>query len=229
MRKPLRIVAASDSSLLVEFGDKISAEFHEPVLALFRALLARNDNRLRNLHPAYASLLIDFDPIRMTHEELASQVQDLIDSAPASVNTTGRAISIPVCYDPEFGIDLAEVAAHHRISVAEVIHLHVSATYRVYFLGFSPGFAYLGGLPSKLQIPRLTTPRGRVAAGSVAIAGDQTGIYPVDSAGGWRVIGRTPLRIFDPFANPPTLLQPGDVVRFSAIDRLAFDSSLGSS
>jgi inhibitor of KinA len=150
----------------------------------------------------------------------------LIDLEPAAATAATRSITIPVCYDPEFGLDIEAVAAHHHYSVEEVIRLHTSATYLVYFLGFSPGFAYLGGLPQSLRTPRLATPRSQVAAGSVGIAGDQAGVYPIDSPGGWRLIGRTPVRMFDASANPPARLQPGDQVRFSAIDRSAFQKSV---
>lgn len=222
----MRIVPASDSSLLVEFGRTISPEFHEQVLALFRLLASQGGSRIRNLHPAYSSLLIDFDPMQWTHEELTAQVRELIYRDKSSDSCVSRAIALPVCYDPEFGPDLSDVAAIHHISVSEVIRLHASATYLVYFLGFSPGFAYLGGLPEQLRTPRLATPRGRVAVGSVGIAGDQTGVYPIESAGGWRIIGRTPVRMFEVSGDPPTRLRLGDVVRFDAIDRLEFDRIL---
>jgi inhibitor of KinA len=224
----MKILPASDSSLLVQFGETIAPEFHERVLALFRALLDEHDPRIRNLHPAYASLLVDFDPLRLTHAELSARVRELLGTAPLNVDTPARTITIPVCYDAEFGPDLADVAAHHGISIDEVIRLHTSPTYLVYFLGFSPGFAYLGGLPAQLRTPRLATPRIRVPAGSVAIAADQTGVYPFESPGGWRILGRTPLRMFDASANPPTLLQPGDQVRFSAIDRSSFEANVRS-
>ena len=131
-----------------------------------------------------------------------------------------------MCYDAEFGLDLGDVAAHNHISIDEVVRIHSSATYYVCFLGFTAGFAYLGGLPEALHTPRLATPRRAVAAGSVGIAGGQTGIYPTTTPGGWRLIGRTPLRMFDPQAQPPTLVQAGDRVRFSAIDRATFDQLL---
>jgi len=219
----MKIVAASDSSLLVEFGRLIAPELHERVLALFRALLAQRDPRIRNLHPGYASLLIDFDPLRLTHVHLATDVRELMDLEPAQKEAPARTITIPVCYDAEFGPDLADVAAYNHISPDEVIRLHTSATYLVYFLGFTPGFAYLGGLADELRTPRLATPRSRVPAGSVGIAGDQTGIYPMDSPGGWRLIGRTPVQMFDAIADPPSRLQPGDSVKFTAVRRSSFD------
>lgn len=222
----MKIIAASDSSLLVEFGNSVSPQLHRRVLALFQALLSERDPRIRNLHPGYASLLIDFDVLGISHEQLAAHVSQLVESEGGTESTASRAVEIPVCYDPEFGPDLADVAEHNEITTDEVIRLHTSATYPVYFLGFSPGFAYLGGLPEKLQTPRLASPRTRVTAGSVGIAGEQTGVYPIDSAGGWRLIGRTPERMFDASANPPTRLQPGDIVRFTSISRASFEQVL---
>lgn len=218
----MKVIHASDSSLLVQFGNAISPELHARVIGLFQALRARQDSRIRNLHPGYTSVLIDFDPLRMTHEELREIVTQSDNARGANIETRSNVVSVPVCYDIEFGPDLQELADHAKLSPQEVIQMHSSATYLVYFLGFSPGFAYMGGLPQKLHMPRLATPRGHVAAGTVGIAGSQTGVYPVDSAGGWRLIGRTPWRMFDPKTDPPTRLQPGDQVRFAPIDRAAF-------
>jgi KipI family sensor histidine kinase inhibitor len=189
---------------------------------VFQTLQARQDPRIRNLHPGYTSLLVDFDPLQIGHDELAAMVEQSAGSAGSQAEPRSNLVSVPVCYDAEFGPDLMDLANHAKISPEEVIRLHSSATYLVYFLGFSPGFAYMGGLPEKLHMPRLATPRAHVAGGTVGIAGSQTGIYPVDSAGGWRLIGRTPWRMFDPNSDPPTRLQPGDTVRFSAIDRPTF-------
>ncbi len=222
----MKIVAASDSALLVEFGNTVSAEMHRRVLALFRALLAESDARIRNFHPGYASLLIDFDVLQISHEQLAGRVRQLIDAESRIEHSPKRTVEIPVCYDTEFGPDLGDVAEHNKISIGEAIRLHTSATYLVYFLGFSPGFAYMGGLPDRLRTPRLATPRTRVAAGSVGIAGEQTGVYPIESAGGWRLIGRTPVRMFDAALNPPTRLQPGDEARFKSISRDSFERML---
>src|SRR5271166_5737318 len=224
----MRIIPASDSSLLVVFGNTISPALNQRVIALFRAIPSRRDPRIRNLHPAYASLLIDFDPLRMTHDELTAIVQQLENDASVAVDRAGEVVTIPVCYDIELGPDLPEVARHAGISEEEVIRLHSSPTYLVYFLGFSPGFIYLGGLPEILHTPRLATPRPSIAGGSVGIAGSQTGIYPNDSPGGWKLIGRTPLRMFDPESTPPTRLQPGDRMKFSPIDRATFDEMVQS-
>ena len=219
----MKVIPASDSSLLIIFGDTISPELHVRVIGPFQALRAKRDPRILNLHPGYTSLLVDFDPLKMTHNEL-TEMAEQCTLATGSEQPKSPVVSVPVCYDPEFGPDLLELASYAKISPEEVVQLHTSATYLVYFLGFSPGFAYMGGLPEKLHMPRLATPRGHVAGGTVGIAGSQTGVYPVDSAGGWRLIGRTPWRMFDPNADPPTRLQPGDCVRFSAIDRVTFNA-----
>jgi KipI family sensor histidine kinase inhibitor len=208
---------------LVVFGNEISPQLHQRVIGLFRSLHARQDPRIRNLHPAYASLLIDFDPLQLTHHELSTVVQQLALASGSTVDRAANLVTIPVCYDIDFGPDLPDVAQHASLSVDEVVRLHSAPTYRVYFLGFTPGFVYLGGLPQVLHTPRLTTPRLSVAGGSVGIAGGQTGIYPFDSPGGWKLIGRTPLRMFDPEATPPTRLQPGDWMKFSPIDRATFE------
>jgi inhibitor of KinA len=137
-----------------------------------------------------------------------------------------RSLEIPVCYDAEFALDLARIAEQTTLDPSEVIALHLSAKYTTACIGFMPGFPFLAGLPKELHSPRLATPRTRVPAGSVAIAGAQSGVYPLESPGGWNVIGRTPIRLFDANANPPALLRPGDRVRFRAITRDEFDGLL---
>src|SRR5579883_648008 len=223
------LIPASDHSLLIQFGGPISLETHRLVLALFRKLQLEQDlalaphagssAKILNLHPGYTSLLVTFNPLLLTHEDLILAVSYLLPKAYADTeqDSAGRQWEIPVCYGGDLGPDLAEVAEMHGMSEKEVIFLHSRATYRVYFLGFAPGFPYLGGLPSQLATPRLETPRKHVAAGSVAIGGEQAGIYPVDSPGGWRIIGRTPERLFTPELDQPTLLLPGDIVRFVPI------------
>ncbi|MGA9564044.1 MAG: 5-oxoprolinase subunit PxpB [Candidatus Korobacteraceae bacterium] len=219
----MKIIPASDSSLMVMFGDAISPQTSERVLGLFQALQARKDTRIRNLHPGYTSLLVDFDPLAVSHEEVAVMAGSLARGGTFAPENLSEVVELPVCYDAEFGPDLADVAAHTGVSTEEVIRLHSGATYRVCFLGFTAGFAYLGGMPEVLQMPRLATPRRTVAPGSVGIAGQQTGIYPAETPGGWRLIGRTPLRMFDPQSSQPVRLQAGDRVRFVAIDRATYE------
>jgi KipI family sensor histidine kinase inhibitor len=220
----MRIVPASDSALFISFGDGISLEIHRRVIRLFHAIEQLPDPRIRNLHPAYSSLLIDFDPLLLTHEELTAIVGPLIpESSPAESEAAGH-IEIPVCYEKEFAPDLQNVARHSSLSEEQVIAAHTGGDYFVYFLGFTPGFAYLGGLAGELHVPRLATPRKHVMAGSVGLAGGQTGIYPSASPGGWQLIGRTPLRMFNASIDPPSRLRPGDRMRFRRIGRSEFDA-----
>jgi KipI family sensor histidine kinase inhibitor len=211
----VEIRPASDRSLLVSFGDQISLELHREVLRLVRAFeeLPRG---ILNLHPAFASVLIDFDPRRWNHREVEEMVCARLEEAEAVPLPEPRRVEIPMRYGGEWGPDLEDVARHAGLSVAEVVRLHSSADYLVYFLGFSPGFPYLGGLPIELATPRLGAPRKKVPAGSVAIGGSQTGIYPIETPGGWRIIGRTAVRLFDAHAIPPALLRVGDLIRFVA-------------
>ncbi len=219
----MEIVPASDASVLVLFGDAISSEIQERVLGLFHALQARQDPRIHNLNPGYTSLLINFAPLTVSHTQIAELVKSLAVRRRDAHENVSSIVEIPVCYDPEFGPDLADVAAHTNLSIQDVIRLHSGATYRVCFLGFTAGFAYLGGMPEGLSTPRLPTPRRAVAAGSVGIAGAQTGIYPTETPGGWRLIGRTPLRMFDPKEAQATRVMPGDNLRFMQIDRAEFE------
>jgi KipI family sensor histidine kinase inhibitor len=221
----MRVIDASDSSVLVVFGDEISPDLNRRVIQLFHDLQKSVGPSIRNLHPAYASLLIDFDPLLLPATELRALIAELTGQSGTVSSVAGRhVIKIPVCYGGEMGPDLPDVAAHTGFSADEVIARHSSVEYTVYFIGFSPGFPYMGGLPEALATPRLKTPRTSVPAGSVGIGGSQTGLYPMQWSGGWRLIGRTPMRMFDPEADPPSRLQPGDVVKFTPITREIFDA-----
>ena len=212
-----RFQFASDQSLIVSFGDKITRQAHEQVLKLLRLLESEPVAGVRNLHPAYCSLLVKFDPRRLRHEELQSTLEQYLSRLAKVTLPEPRVVEIPVCYGGEFGPDLIDVATIHNITREKVIELHTSATYLVYFLGFVPGFAYLGELPDALVTPRLPNPRRKVPAGSVAIAGNQTGVYPVSTPGGWRLLGRTPIAMFRPDRDGLSLLSIGDRVRFMPI------------
>lgn len=203
---------ASDHSLLVSFGNAISPEIHREVLRLTRRLAGAPG--VRNLHPGYASVLVSFDPMAVPAAALEGQIREMARAAEGEPLPEPRLIEIPVRYGGADGPDLEDVARLHGITTAEVVAIHSAAGYLVYFLGFSPGFPYLGGMPEAIATPRLERPRRLVPAGSVAIGGSQTGVYPVASPGGWRIIGRTPLELFRADRNPPTLLDMGDRVRF---------------
>lgn len=219
---PYRTMPTSDHSLLISFGNEISPEHHRQVRTLTQRLLNRLPPFVVNIHPAYCSVLIAFDPLQASFNEVESSVRDLLDGEKSDLIPPPRRIEIPVCYDEEFGPDLADVATMTGLSTGEVIRIHAGGKYDVSFIGFTPGFGYLGGMSPRIAAPRLPTPRTRVPAGSVAIGGNQTGIYPIATPGGWRIIGRTPLPLFVPERASPSLLALGDEVRFRNISREEF-------
>ena len=177
-----------------------------------------------NLHPGYCSLLVKFDALKWRHEGIEKKLRECLQQLPEVQLPEPRLLEIPVCYGEEFGPDLRDVAATHGITSEQVIQMHTSVAYQVYFLGFVPGFAYLGEVPPALVTPRHATPRRKVPAGSVGIAGNQTGVYPCETPGGWRLLGRTPLEMFRPAQDGLSLLAIGDRVRFKEISREKFDA-----
>ena len=204
---------ASDHSLLVTFAEEISLVSHQLVKTAFLALQRDGLPGVTNLHPAYASLLVSYEPASIDREELRALVAERLETVDLTELPEAPVREIPVVYGGEGGPDLKAVADGCGLAEAEVVRQHASGAYVVSFLGFSPGFPYLAGMPAAIAVPRHPTPRTRVEAGSVAIAGTQTGIYPLASPGGWQVIGRTPLELFDPGRMPPALLAIGDRVR----------------
>ena len=214
----MTIRPASDRALLISFGDEISLEAHRSVTRLTRALAGVRG--VVNLHPAFTSVLVDFDPRRLDHAAVEALARERFQAEPESGPHDSRLVEIPVRYGGEYGPDLADVARHHGIAPQRVVELHAAAEYEVWFVGFATCFPYLGGLPPELATPRLDAPRKAVPAGSVAIGGSHAGIYPLASPGGWRIIGRTPLRLFDPQAVPPPFLHMGDRVRFVPLEAL---------
>jgi len=208
-----------DSVLLVSFGEAIDEEINDRVHALSKAIEKADFEWLVEVVPAYSSLAVIYDANLIDFEGVKQVIQGLEFSAE---KFEGRLVEIPVLYGSQYGPDLKFVAEYNGLTPEEVIEIHSKPVYRVYFLGFLPGFAYLGGMDERIATPRLEKPRLKVPAGSVGIAGKQTGIYPLESPGGWRLIGRTPLRLFNPSKEAPTLLQPGDRVKFAPIDEEEF-------
>lgn len=215
---------ASDNSLLIYFDERISLGPHQQVCKLLTLLELQPIGGIVNLHPAYCSVLVKFDALKLRHDELETRLRPYLDRLDEISLPEPRLREIPVCYGGDFGADLAEVSDIHSLSVQQAIDLHVSASYIVYFLGFVPGFAYLGGLPEELVTPRLAVPRRSVPPGSVAIAGHQSGVYPFATPGGWRLIGRTPLAMFRSDRTDMTFLSIGDRVRFTPISPERFSA-----
>jgi inhibitor of KinA len=233
MSRDLQFRNASDQALMVYFDapamkggaealPQITTESHEQVRRLLRLIELEPIKGVRNLHPAYSSILIKFDAMKLRHEELEETIRRYAAHMQSVALPEQRVVEIPVCYGGEHGPDLRDVAELHGITADRAIELHASPTYIVYFLGFAPGFAYLGEVPEQLATPRLPSPRKSVPAGSVGIAGRQTGVYPIATPGGWRLLGRTPLKMFQPDRAQMSLLATGDRVRFVPISRQQF-------
>jgi KipI family sensor histidine kinase inhibitor len=204
------VAPAGDRALLVTLGRSIDRELLGQVLGLDQALAVRPPGGLLSTVPAYASLLCHYDPEVTDAGRLEDSIRRLEGQVDASV-PSGPVVDIPTRYD---GPDLADVALKTNLTPAGVVEAHAGREYLVYCVGFAPGFTYCGALPDQLAVPRLASPRLRVSAGSIGIAGRQTGIYAVESPGGWNLIGRTVLRLFDPAADPPARFKPGDRLRF---------------
>jgi KipI family sensor histidine kinase inhibitor len=232
-----RFQFASDQSLLVYFDqpgeagrsedrplqNQTAIQANTKVRKLLRLLQQDAVAGVRNLHPGYCSLLVKFDALRMRHEEVEAILREYLGRLEEVELPDARLVEIPVSYGGEFGPDFTEVAALHGMTAGQAIELHASVEYLVYFLGFVPGFAYLGELPQALVTPRLAAPRRKVPAGSVGIAGNQTGVYPFATPGGWRLLGRTPVKMFQADREELSLLSIGDRVRFVPISAERFE------
>lgn len=205
---------AGDQALVIELGDAISPEINRRVHSLAAAIESQAIPAVVDLVPTYRSLLVRYDPLLISGDDLQETLAEIERPLAESPPEQPRVVLVPTLYGGEPGPDLDSVAEHTGLSPDEVIGLHSEVDYLVYMIGFTPGFPYLGGLSDRLATPRLDTPRTRIPAGSVGIAESQTGVYPIDSPGGWRLIGRTPLELFDPEREPPSLLAAGDYVRF---------------
>ena len=219
----MRFVPAGDQALSVEFAEAISVEVNTQVRALEYLIQQKGVPGVVETVPGYRALLVYYDPSATGYEPLVEALRALAAQTDATVLPPPRHVEIPCCYDdPEFGFDLAGAAERLGLAANELVRLHTAADYLVYFIGFTPGLPYMD-LPERLTIKRLDTPRTKTPPGSVSIGGAQCCIYPMDTPGGFWVLGRTPLRLYDPGAAEPTLLQAGDRVRYRALDRAEFD------
>jgi KipI family sensor histidine kinase inhibitor len=211
----------------VEFGDTISLEINCKVVALNQAIVKAVIRGIEETVPTYRSLLVRYDPVKTSYDQLVLQIRNferLVEKP--SLAAAGKTATIPVVYGGEYGPDLGYVAQYHGLTEEQAVKLHSGRKYRVYMLGFVAGFPYLGEVADEIATPRLETPKLKVPAGSVGIAEKQTGIYPCEAPGGWRIIGRTPLRLFNPQQEPPALLEPGDIVKFEPIPESLFKASI---
>lgn len=209
-----KIVPLGDTALLVQLGDEIDITINQHVHALAALINTSPLHGVIETVPAYTTLLVHYDPLILTATEIYDWVREKLDYVEDANLRKPRQVEVPVRYGGEYGVDLQFVANYHHLLVEDVIRIHSSRTYTIYMMGFTPGFPYMGKLDDAIVTPRLETPRTHVPAGTVAIAGSQTGIYPIHSPGGWRLIGYTSLQLFDPTSESPFLFSPGDEVRF---------------
>ncbi|MFZ1805598.1 MAG: 5-oxoprolinase subunit PxpB [Cyclobacteriaceae bacterium] len=218
---PLTFKTLGASALLIEWPNKIDRSILHDILLLQSRIENELKGSLIETVNAYNSLTIIFKSKIASFNEIKGSIQQLHSVPSSRKSLTPRVWKIPVCYDKEFGIDLEEVARQHKLSSDEIIRIHSQADYTIYFTGFLPGFLYLGGLPERIHTTRKSTPRLRIKKGAVAIGGQQTGIYPSESPGGWNIIGNCPLSFFDPNHNPPCFAQAGDSLQFYSVNKKA--------
>ncbi len=217
-----RYLLGGDRTLYVELGDAISPEVNRRVMGFLEVLDRAAIPGITGLAPTYRSILVYYDPMKIPLQDLKQRLSALSRESTEQAPSKAKVVEVTTAYGGEFGPDLEFVASHSHLSPEEVIEIHGGTDYLVYMLGFNPGFPYLGGMSERIATPRLSTPRVKIPAGSVGIAESQTGVYPLESPGGWRLIGRTPIRIFDPQRDPPVIMEAGDFVRFVPIDESGY-------
>jgi inhibitor of KinA len=223
MSMAYRIVAAGDSALIVEFDERIDPDVNARTIACADAIEAAGVAGVRDVVPTYRSVAVYFDPLRTDGHALTVCLEREAANPSRAGRAPGTPVRIPVCYGGELGPDLPDVASFAGLPQTDVIAVHASTSYRVFMLGFVPGFAYLGIVDQRIAMPRRATPRLRVPAGSVGLACAQTGVYSAETPGGWQLIGRTPVKPFDPARAEPFLMKAGDTVQFYPIDRAEYD------
>lgn len=214
----MKIISSGDSAILCHFGNKVDKALSETVIALHLALIKAGIRGYIESVPSYTGLMVYYDTGRITQEEISAAIEEQVgDLMKEPSHNDGILIKVPVAYGGAYGPDLEYVANINKLSAQELISIHSEKPYRVYMLGFTPGFPYLGGIDRRIATPRKETPRLKIKAGSVGIAGDQTGIYPLESPGGWQIIGKTPLKLFDFTLKNPFLFSPGNYIKFDPV------------
>ncbi len=227
------ITALGDAALTVSFGNTVSKELNKKVVLLTHAVKTANLPAIKDIVPAYSSLTIHYDVIKIGKEHksenpfsiMSKQIEALLSQPEEFIDVVCRSLHIPVCYSLEYGLDLPEISEQTKLPVDEIIRLHTARKYKVYMLGFLPGFAYMGDVDERIAVPRKSEPRLSIEPGSLGIAGTQTGIYPLASPGGWQIIGRTPVKLFDKEKPDPVYFRAGDEVEFYTITEDEFDNN----
>ncbi|WP_246943783.1 5-oxoprolinase subunit PxpB [Bacillus pinisoli] len=212
----------SDDAILIQFSEE-QEELLTYIHTFTQHLLNRKVAGIRDIVPAFTSIAVYYDPIQLTYQDLLSQLRSSLQEQELHITRETTHVEVPICYDPEFGFDLEDIAKQHHLSIEEVITIHRKSVYTVAIMGFLPGFPYMTGLPERIWTPRKATPRTHVPKGAVGIGGSYTGIYSLPSPGGWNIIGQTPLTLFDRSKDNPFVFQPGDQVTFFPITKKEFE------
>jgi KipI family sensor histidine kinase inhibitor len=223
--RQVRFLASGDTALVIEFGNRVDQRVSGLVLALARRIANAAIPGVIEMVPTFRSLMVHYDPLALTQAELGRRLAPMLDGLEA-MGGGGRRWRIPACYDESLGLDLAEVAGRMGLSPAQVVERHSATTFHVYMMGFLPGLPYLGGLPPEFELPRRENPRIKVPKGAVAVAMAMTVIYPLESPGGWHILARTPVPLWDMAADPPALLDAGDKVRFEPVPLARYEALL---
>lgn len=217
MYKETKYLTAGDKALTIEYGNEISEDISSKVRSMMVALEINKIDGIVEIVPTYRSLMVHYNPLIIGYDKLVNKLKSLENKLEDISLPEPEVIEIPTVYGGEYGPDIGNIAKHNKITVEEVVKIHSSKEYLIYMLGFTPGFPYLGGMNGKIATPRLKSPRTKINKGSVGIAGSQTGIYPIDSPGGWQLIGKTPLKLYEPNREVPILLKAGNYIKFVPI------------
>lgn len=227
MENSVRFLFSGDSALVIEFGNEISVDINKKIRKMMDDIRKENIDGIVELVPTYCSLLINYDVLKIDYNTLVEKLKTFLNNdLETAEGEEVTLVEIPTLYNDEVGSDLSYVAEHNKLSKEEVIKIHTGTDYLVYMLGFMPGFTYLGGMSEKIATPRLESPRLQIYPGSVGIAGKQTGMYPSMSPGGWRIIGRTPLKLYNPDSDTPVYISSGDYVRYVSISEEEYNDIL---
>lgn len=227
MENSVRFLFSGDSALVIEFGNEISVDINKKIRKMMDDIKKENIDGIVELVPTYCSLLINYDVLKIDYNTLVEKLKTFLNNnLETAEGEEVTLVEIPTLYNDEVGPDLSYVAEHNKISKEEVIKIHTGTDYLVYMLGFMPGFTYLGGMSEKIATPRLESPRLQIYPGSVGIAGKQTGMYPSMSPGGWRIIGRTPLKLYNPDSEIPVYISSGDYIRYVSISEEEYNNIL---